>query len=83
MRIDYLFFGAIGFFLMLSIMTADFHDPTIFNQLYPFDGISNWTGLIGALIGGTLLEVFGPSSLLLPWLFVRIVSDCLCPFDCA
>jgi hypothetical protein len=73
MRIDYLFFGAIGFFLMLSIMTADFHDPTIFNQLYPFDGISNWTGLIGALIGGTLLEVFGPSSLLLPWLFVRII----------
>lgn len=73
LRIDYLFFGGIGFFLMLSILTADFHDPTVFNQLYPFDGISNWTGLIGAIIGGTLLEVFGPSALLLPWLFVRVI----------
>jgi len=28
--------------------------------------------LIGAITGGSLLEIFGPSSLLLPWLFVRI-----------
>ena len=72
LRIDYLFFGGTGFFLMMSVCTADFQDPTIFNQLYPSNGISNWTGLIGAIIGGSLLEVFGPSALLLAWLFLRI-----------
>ena len=71
-RIDYLFFVGTGFFLMISVCTADFQDPTIFNQLYPSNGISNWTGLIGAIIGGSLLEVFGPSALLLAWLFIRI-----------
>jgi len=72
LRIDYLFFGGTGFFLMISVCTADFQDPTIFNQLYPSNGISNWTGLIGSIIGGSLLEVFGPSALLLSWLFIRI-----------
>ena len=72
LRIDYLFFGGTGFFLMMSICTADFQDPTVFNQLYPSNGISNWTGLIGAIIGGSLLEIFGPSALLLAWLVLRI-----------
>ena len=72
LRIDYLFFGGTGIFLMMSVCTADFQDPTFFNQLYPSNGISNWTGLIGAIIGGSLLEVFGPSALLLAWLFIRI-----------
>lgn len=72
LRIDYLFFGGTGVFLMMSVCTADFQDPTVFNQLYPSNGISNWTGLIGAIIGGSLLEVFGPSTLLLAWLFIRI-----------
>tara|TARA_B100000945_G_C20383357_1_gene598404 strand:- start:748 stop:1401 length:654 start_codon:yes stop_codon:yes gene_type:complete len=72
LRIDYLFFGGIGFFLMISVCTADFKDPTIFNQIYPSKGISNWTGLIGAIIGGSMLEVFGPSAFLLTWLFIRI-----------
>ena len=72
MRIDYLFFGGTGFFLMMSVCTADFQDPTVFNQLYPSNGINNWTGLIGAIIGGSFLEVFGPSALLLAWLFIRI-----------
>lgn len=57
---------------MMSVCTADFQDPTFFNQLYPSNGISNRTGLIGAIIGGSLLEVFGPSALLLAWLFLRI-----------
>ena len=73
LRLDYLIFGGSGFILMLSILTADFQDPTVFNQLYPSAGIQNWTGLIGALIGGFLLEIFGPSILLLPWLIVRTV----------
>lgn len=74
LRIDYLLFGGIGFFLMISVCTADFQDPTVFNQLYPSNGISNWTGLIGAIIGGSLLEVFGPSAFLLTWLFIRVNS---------
>jgi hypothetical protein len=71
LRIYYLFFGGIGATLFLSMLSADFQDPTVFNQLYPSEGVQNWAGLIGALIGGSLLEIFGPSALLLPWLFVR------------
>ena len=71
LRIYCLFFGGIGVALFLSILSADFQDPTVFNQLYPSEGVQNWAGLIGALIGGSLLEIFGPSALLLPWLFVR------------
>ena len=71
LRLDYLLFGGLSFALLLSMLTADFQDPTFFNQLYPSAGIQNWTGLIGALIGGSLLEIFGPSTLLLPWLLLR------------
>jgi len=71
LRIYYLFFGGIGLALFLSMLSADFQDPTVFNQLNPSEGVQNWLGLIGALIGGSLLEIFGPSALLLPWLFVR------------
>ena len=71
LRIYYLFFGGISLALFLSMLSADFQDPTVFNQLYPSEGVQNWAGLIGALIGGSLLEIFGPSALLLPWLFVR------------
>ena len=74
LRIYYLFFGGIGVALFLSMLSADFQDPTVFNQLYPSEGVQNWAGLIGALIGGSLLEIFGPSALLLPWLFVRAAS---------
>ena len=72
LRIDYFIIGGIGFFLMMSVCTADFQDPTVFNQLYPSKGVNNWTGLIGSIIGGSLLELFGPSALLLTWLFIRI-----------
>ena len=71
-RIDYIIFGGLGFFLLVSILSSDFKDPTFFNQLYPSLGVKNWTGLMGALIGGSLLEIFGPSILLMPWLIVRI-----------
>ena len=72
LRFDYLFFGGTGIFLMISVCSADFHDPTVFNQLYPSNGVSNFSGLIGAIIGGSLLEVFGPSALIIAWLFIRI-----------
>ncbi|MDC0152167.1 DNA translocase FtsK 4TM domain-containing protein [Deltaproteobacteria bacterium] len=71
LRIYYLFFGGIGVAIFLSMLSADFQDPTVFNQLHPSEGVQNWAGLIGALIGGSLLEIFGPSAMLLPWLFVR------------
>ena len=71
LQIYYLFFGGIGVAIFLSMLSADFQDPTVFNQLYPSEGVQNWAGLIGALIGGSLLEIFGPSAMLLPWLFVR------------
>jgi len=71
-RIDYIIFGGLASILFLSILSSDFQDPTVFNQLYPSVGIQNWTGLIGALIGGSLLEIFGPSTILLPWLIIRI-----------
>ncbi len=71
-RLDYFLFGGLGTFLLISILTSDFRDPTFFNQLYPSVGVKNWAGLIGALIGGSLLEIFGPSALLIPWMLVRI-----------
>ena len=71
LRIYYFFLGGIGVALFLSMLSADFQAPTVFNQLYPSEGVQNCAGLIGALIGGSLLEIFGPSALLLPWLFVR------------
>ena len=89
LRIYYLFFGGIGVALFLSMLSADFQDPTVFNQLYPSEGVQNWAGLIGALIGGSLLEIFGPSALLLPWFFVRAalhqprqISGLICTYYC-
>jgi len=50
-------------------------DPTLFNLLSPFGGISNWLALPGALVGGTLVELFGASALWVPTLaIVRIIS---------
>ncbi|MEO1823967.1 MAG: DNA translocase FtsK 4TM domain-containing protein [Candidatus Lambdaproteobacteria bacterium] len=87
LRIYYLIFGGIGVTLFLSMLSADFQDPTVFNQLYPSEGVQNWAGLIGALIGGSLLEIFGPSAMLLPWLFVRaalhqprLISGLICTY---
>ncbi len=87
LRIYYLIFGGIGVALFLSMLSADFQDPTVFNQLYPSEGVQNWAGLIGALIGGSLLEIFGPSAMLLPWLFVRaalhqprLISGLICTY---
>ena len=56
------------FFLVLALLggvalaTAEFVDPTVFSPLTPPEGIHNWLGLPGALIGGSLLEIFGPPA---------------------
>jgi hypothetical protein len=66
------------FFLVLALLggvaltTAEFVDPTIFSPLTPPEGIHNWLGLPGALIGGSLLEVFGPPAPLLFWFLIPL-----------
>ena len=42
---------------MVALATAEFVDPTVFSPLTPPEGIHNWLGLPGALIGGSLLEI--------------------------
>ena len=64
-------FQILGFCFAISILTADFFDPTLFHQLSSSVGIQNWFGVAGALIGGTIIEVFGPISLVFPWLLLR------------
>lgn len=61
-----------GVSLALAMISADFRDPTFFNQLYPAEGIRNWCSLPGALLGGTLIELLGPPAILAPWLLARI-----------
>ena len=57
--------------LLISLITFDLYDPTIANLSYPHDGIANMVGLPGALIGGSLVELLGASSLWLPLLFIN------------
>jgi len=64
---------ALFVFLTLSILSADFFDPTFFHQLYPIGGIKNWFGIMGALLGGTLIELFGSACLLIPWFILKII----------
>lgn len=66
------------FFLVLALLggvalaTAEFVDPTVFSPLTPPEGIHNWLGLLGALIGGSLLEIFGPPTPLLFWFLIPL-----------
>ena len=62
----------LGVLLAVSVLTSHLHDPTLFNQLSPSGGIHNALGVGGALIGGTLVELFGASALLLAWLVARL-----------
>lgn len=61
-----------GLVLAISLLTADFQDPTLFHPAAPVEGISNGLGVIGALLGGTLLEWFGASALMMGWLLWRL-----------
>ena len=62
----------LGTLLAASILTSDLRDPTLFNQLSSSGGVRNALGIGGALIGGTLVELFGGSALLLAWLVARL-----------
>lgn len=75
-------FSAIGLaslLLILSLLSASFYDPTLFHQLYPAEGIANWCGVLGALIGGTLIELFGPASFLIPWCALKLAYSSQSP----
>ena len=67
----------IGLGVLISIASQGDLDPTPFNLLTPAEGIRNWLGLPGALLGGLLIEGLGRMSLLFPLylLFVRNASD--------
>lgn len=61
------------FFVLLafSILSVDFYDPTLLYQFYLPTSIHNVLGIIGALVGGTLVELLGPSALLISWFGLR------------
>ena len=70
--IKFLIIISLTILLTLSLISASFYDPTLFHQLYPMGGIRNWCGIMGALTGGTLIELFGPASFLIPWFFLKL-----------
>lgn len=57
--------------LLASLLSFDFNDPSITNLRYPAGGISNLAGLPGALLGGSLVELLGTSSLWVPLLLAN------------
>jgi hypothetical protein len=65
--------AAVAAALLLLASLASFHpnDPTLTNLRYPKDGVANWAGYPGALIGGSLAEGFGLAALLLPALLLN------------
>jgi hypothetical protein len=65
-------YTTLGVLLAVSVLTSHLHDPTLFNQLSPSGGVHNALGVGGALIGGTLVELFGSSAVLLAWLVARL-----------
>lgn len=60
------------FNLLLVISTQGKLDPTPMNLIYPYEGIKNWLGLPGALLGGFLLEQFGLCAYLFPFYILFI-----------
>lgn len=53
---------------LTALLGFNDRDPTLLNLLYPAHGIANPLGYPGALIAGTLLDLFGGAALLLPLL---------------
>ena len=57
-KLSSLLIWGLGLFWMLAMLSADFRDPTFFNPLYPSEGLHNWLSLPGALLGGSMIEIF-------------------------
>ena len=54
-----------------GLLSFDLNDPTFTNLRAHSQGIGNWIGLPGALLGGSLVEIFGSASLLIPLLILN------------
>ncbi|MEE8436407.1 MAG: DNA translocase FtsK 4TM domain-containing protein [bacterium] len=54
-----------------GLLSFDLNDPTFTNLRAHSQGIGNWIGLPGALVGGSLVETFGSASLLVPVLILN------------
>ena len=54
-----------------GLLSFDLNDPTFTNLRAHSQGIANWMGLPGALVGGSLVEIFGSASLLVPLLILN------------
>ena len=50
-------------------------DPTLTNLRLPSGGVSNWIGYPGALVGGSLVELFGASSFAIPLLLINRLAQ--------
>ncbi|PCI25240.1 MAG: hypothetical protein COB67_10880 [SAR324 cluster bacterium] len=61
-----------GCIIFTTIVTQGWSDPSPENLLYSTEGIQNWLGLPGALVGGGLLMLWGWSAVALPlyWVFL-------------
>lgn len=57
----------IGLVFLLGLATVDPNDPEIFNLMMPKNGIQNFLGMPGALLGGSLYQLFGWSALQIPF----------------
>ncbi len=57
---------------LASLVTFHPLDPTLTNLRYPKDGVGNWLGYSGALLGGSLVEAFGIAALLVPLLIANL-----------
>ena len=76
-KLSFLLIWGLGLFWMLAMLSADFRDPTFFNPLYPAEGLNNWLSLPGALMGGSMIEIFGPVKLPIP-AYPDVVSHLPC-----
>lgn len=62
----------VSILLTLSVVSANFYDPTFFNQLNQHARVQNWCGIVGSYSGGSLVELFGPAALFVPWFILKL-----------
>ncbi len=62
----------VSILLALSVVSANFYDPTFFHQLNQHAGVQNWCGVVGSYSGGSLVELFGPAALFIPWFILKL-----------
>ena len=63
--------GLLALLVLVAVATFGPFDPTLTNLRLPKDGVANWLGTPGALLGGSLVEWFGAAALLVPLLIAN------------